>query len=1449
MKQLCLLRRIRDESLVLDHSERGDTLIEVLLAVVVLGLASVALLIAFSTSISASAEHRRLATANISLGSVSQQAIAEIESQITLFTICHPLSYYQNSANIPLTQPAGSSWSAAITDVQYWSASSSSFSHTCVPGVPQDIQITVTDNTGFTYSNNFVVDYPLANSVTSAPAGAATQFVIVTQPSASGNSAGLPLVTQPVFQIEDASGNVAATDLSPVALSIKPGTGAAGAVLSGCSATETLGVVTFSGCTINLAGTGYQLVATDGGFATTVTTSVFNVGGTSAPNLVFTTQPVGGASGSQFSTEPVIKVYLNGSVDTAWSGSVNVTTSGGLLSSNCATITITNGVSSPAPLTCTFQGGYLYDPISQATLAVPYTMTAAGSGLIPTNSSAFSVSSSGAASKLIFTTPATGVASGSFSTPFNVQPAVTVEDAFGNVVTGYATSITLAISAGETLGGCSSVTPVNGVAAFSGCHASAYATGVTLTASSGALPSVTSASFNITGAPYSLAFTTQPVAGVSGSTLTTEPAVTIYDSVGRIVTASTGAITLTSSLNGVLRLCSNLTPVNGVVTVSTCTFAGIVGTQFSLTAQQGALTISSAYFSPTDPGAPAQLAFIIQPVAGASLSVLTTQPVVKVEDSAGNVVTTSPGAIALVSSAGSLTSCTNLVPITGVVNVAGCRFGGVVGSAYTMTASSGGLTPSTSSTFSPSSSGPAIQIVLSGCSVNLAWSSTCTATAQLEDSYANIVTSYNSVFTFATTGGTGAVSGLGTVPAYNGSANVVITGTAVGTVSISASNTTLTSSTTTLTVVPAAQSVAFYTSASYVTQTSNDVTTLSPSGTYQLFARGSSLGTITFASSSTNICTVNSTSGLVTIVAAGTCNLTADASAIGSYADSGTTPFALGINRAPNAITITSTSPSAATYGGPTYLPTASATSNDSVTITSGSNSVCTISSGVVSFVGVGTCTLYFNDVGNSNYVSAAQQVQSFVVAQAAQSTLTVTSTAGNFGTPLTLATSGGLGTGAITYVASNGTAMGCTVLGTGPYTLSSNSVGTCSVTATKASDANYQANSSTPTIVTINGAPLTLSATSQNLTYTANSAVSDTSSIAGLQGSDTATVTSATYTYTGTSGTTYGPSTAAPTNVGTYIVTPSAATLSFSSGSASNYLTSFTYANGTLTIAKAPPIVTAPSSTLTYTASPANTGPSTVSLRGTDAATVTSATYTYTGTSGTTYGPSTTAPTNVGTYIVTPSAATLSFSSGSASNYMTSFTYANGTLTVAKAPLTVIAQNTTPTYNGLPASTGTSIVTGLQGSDAATVTSATYTYTGTSGTTYGPSTAAPTNVGTYSLAPSAATLSFSSGSASNYMTSFTYANGTLAILTAQATLMITPTSGGNHSGFVLMTTGGSGTGAVTYTATDGSAKNCVITGSTLSASKAGTCNVQANKAGDSIYGPISSAMTPVTLG
>ena len=132
-----------------DRSERGDTLIEILLALVVLGLASISLIIAFSTSISASAEHRRLATANIILGSASQQIVAGVSSQLSLFTSCagSPSNYTAYQAAAPITIPAPYNaaptlYTATISNVQWWNVNTASFSNAlCIQGVPQELSL------------------------------------------------------------------------------------------------------------------------------------------------------------------------------------------------------------------------------------------------------------------------------------------------------------------------------------------------------------------------------------------------------------------------------------------------------------------------------------------------------------------------------------------------------------------------------------------------------------------------------------------------------------------------------------------------------------------------------------------------------------------------------------------------------------------------------------------------------------------------------------------------------------------------------------------------------------------------------------------------------------------------------------------------------------------------------------------------------------------------------------------------------------------------------------------------------------------------------------------------------------------------------------------------------------------------------------------------------------
>ncbi len=89
------------------------------------------------------------------------------------------------------------------------------------------------------------------------------------------------------------------------------------------------------------------------------------------------------------------------------------------------------------------------------------------------------------------------------------------------------------------------------------------------------------------------------------------------------------------------------------------------------------------------------------------------------------------------------------------------------------------------------------------------------------------------------------------------------------------------------------------------------------------------------------------------------------------------------------------------------------------------------------------------------------------------QGPLTITSTNGSHLFPLVLTVSGGSSDGTVNYVATNGTATGCTVSATAPYTLSSSIAGTCSVTATMTGNPAYLPVSSPPAVVTLSAPTL----------------------------------------------------------------------------------------------------------------------------------------------------------------------------------------------------------------------------------------------------------------------------------------------------------------------------------------------------------------------------------------
>ncbi|MGB8198075.1 MAG: hypothetical protein WCF25_13845, partial [Acidimicrobiales bacterium] len=255
-------------------------MIEILLALMVLGLTSVALIVAFSTTLSASAEHRTLASANLAINDYSQQVIAGIEANQDLFTCPTPAlsatanaTYYNTELAIPSTAP----YSPTIKSVQYWNPSTSSFtavgSSSCIANASELITVSVKSGSG-NQTMSFVVDSPTAGSnyVGGAPTG--ISFIAPTTQTTATSGASLPV--SPIVEVSFGN-SPDATDLSPISLTLGDQSGAAttAGTLSGCSSNDLNGIITYTGCTINLTTSSAQavnftLIASDPGLPSAV---------------------------------------------------------------------------------------------------------------------------------------------------------------------------------------------------------------------------------------------------------------------------------------------------------------------------------------------------------------------------------------------------------------------------------------------------------------------------------------------------------------------------------------------------------------------------------------------------------------------------------------------------------------------------------------------------------------------------------------------------------------------------------------------------------------------------------------------------------------------------------------------------------------------------------------------------------------------------------------------------------------------------------------------------------------------------------------------------------------------------------------------------------------------------------------------------------------------------
>ena len=521
--------------------------------------------------------------------------------------------------------------------------------------------------------------------------GAASQLVITTPPSSTEVS-GAALVQQPAVTLEDSGGNIITSASGTATAAIFSGTG--GNITAGSvSGTFSNGVATFSGLTLTgTAGTVYTLKFTGGGFTSAASTGITMSAG-AATQLAITTEPsTSESSGTALAQQPVVKVEdAQGNVVTTATGTVSaaiISGSGGTITAGGTSGTFFNGVATFSGLTLTGTAGTVY------------TLQFTGGGFTSAASTGITMSA-GAPNKLVITTPPSSTDNSGAA--LAQQPVVKVEDSVGNVVTTASGTVTAAITSGGVSVSNPTATVSSGVATFSGLALNALPGNYTLTFSDPGVTSAVSGTITVSaGAASQLVITTPPSSTeASGAALAQQPAVTLEDSGGNIITSASGTATAAITSGGV-----SVTNPTATISSGVATFSGL-----ALNALVGTYTLH--VFEPVERGQRfdrglsrrGKQALRPHTLLGGTLtagSAFGVQPVIYVEDSGGNIVTTDTSSVTLAiasGTAGAQLTCTAnpKAASAGVTTFVGCSIDRP--GTYTLTATDGSLVSATTSSF------------------------------------------------------------------------------------------------------------------------------------------------------------------------------------------------------------------------------------------------------------------------------------------------------------------------------------------------------------------------------------------------------------------------------------------------------------------------------------------------------------------------------------------------------------------------------------------------------------------------------------------------------------------------------------------------------------------------------------------------------------------------------
>ena len=387
------------------------------------------------------------------------------------------------------------------------------------------------------------------------------------------------------------------------------------------------------------------------GTGTTTTSSAFT------PNLVasalaVTTQPVGNASGSALATQPVVRIVdSEGNTVTTSTASVTVTASGGTLGGT-TTVSAVAGVATFTNLTHTTAGSYTLTFASTS----PTTLTSITSASFTTSAVPLTCATGGTC-EVGETGPGGGtvfyVASSNFTSTgsdcntnckyLEAAPANWLTGTTGDPLRSWSTDNDAGVGKGNQE---VSVTGADGTAIGSG-----YRNSLDIVAQTG----------NV--AATSAAVEARAYQGNSKTDWYLPSKVELNELCKYARTQTTGNTSVLCSSAGSIR-----PGFSSGTYWSSSEFDNYRAWYHAVWAGlQGAAQKSDTnYVRPVRAFGPAQLSITTQPVGGASGSDLTTQPVVRIVDSAGNTLTSSTASVTATASGGTLGGTTTVSAVNGV---------------------------------------------------------------------------------------------------------------------------------------------------------------------------------------------------------------------------------------------------------------------------------------------------------------------------------------------------------------------------------------------------------------------------------------------------------------------------------------------------------------------------------------------------------------------------------------------------------------------------------------------------------------------------------------------------------------------------------------------------------------------------------------------------------------